>query len=554
MRQLITYLIIILLATACYDDYDRSNTTEDRELPETTMEGGLTGRVYNNDGSILTDYSLRINDQTYNQSDSYYEYIPVLRKFGQVIYLMDNEEILGFSNNLLIENDIYNADIIAFPDKIINTIASDAQTIEIDADLIITIDRNQLLNTSREIPQTDILVNHFSTSDIDILSQVGHHGYDSNKNLLILNPSRFFYLGLSSEGEELTTDDEGPLQLNNDFSSNSLFRLDEKGYWLEVSSESPFDITQSGYYLIAEALPGVYNEGQVSKGTKAVSYLNMQLSHELDNKKYQNKTSSMGRWAMVNYIDESISIEYTSPCNDRIDATNYELTADTQLDLSHEITADNLLLDVMTQVIDCNGQVSELPTISIQSNTNSSLYPYTENTIDTWIATCENDVDVTGYNIIEETAGPLLDWNISIEDAISYLSYCDGFEDGFSFLKIREDMNVYDSPTIEADGSRTKLSDLDNLFRLNFEGLNIGVYEKEDVRIFLEDVRFGSQGYRITCENSPLGCGIEDFRVSHIDLVGDGWTRITFSGTVWMQTISPPLSGNFPVEGIIMRR
>ena len=57
MRHLITYLTLVLLLSACYDAVEDSVTTrEEREIPETTIEGALTGRAYNNDGSVLTDY------------------------------------------------------------------------------------------------------------------------------------------------------------------------------------------------------------------------------------------------------------------------------------------------------------------------------------------------------------------------------------------------------------------------------------------------------------------------------------------------------------------
>jgi hypothetical protein len=554
MRQLFTYLLLILFISACYDDYDRSVTIEDRPQPETTMDSGLTGRAYNNERSILSDYSLSINGMTYNQSEAYYEDISQLRKFGQIIYLMKGEEIIGFNNQLLLENDINNVDLIAFPQKQMITISSDSQTIEIDTEISITINKNQLLNTDNQIPLSDILVNHLSTTDPDILSQVGHHGYNSDMNLLVLNPSRLFYLELLSEGEQLTIDDDMPIQLNHNFIDNSLFRLDERGYWSEVSNDSGYGIKQSGYYIFAEAQPGVYNEGTLLKENKAVSYIDLNLRHEFDSRNYNLKTSSKGRWAMVNYADESVTLQLSTPCDQVIENANIDLAGDSNLDLSYEMTTDDLLLDVTTQVVDCRGQLSDVPTINIRNQSGSFLYPYIGSAINTWIAICEENVDITGYDISEDKAGPLLDWNIGIEDAISYLSYCENFSSGFSLLKIREDMMVYSSPDIEMEGNETKLIESDNRFRLNFKGLDIGAYEKEDVRIFLEDFSFGSEGYRITCENSPLGCGIEDFRVSHLDIAGGGWTRITFSGTVWMQTIDPPLSGDFPVEGIIMRR
>ena len=119
MRQLITYLTLIILCSACYEDYDNTAVVDQKEVPETTMESALTGRAYNNDGTAIANYTLRINGQEYNYEDFHYEHILNLRKFGQVTFLISNDEVIGFSNNLLLENDINSVDIFAFPDKIV---------------------------------------------------------------------------------------------------------------------------------------------------------------------------------------------------------------------------------------------------------------------------------------------------------------------------------------------------------------------------------------------------------------------------------------------------
>jgi len=552
MRQLITFLFLIILCSACYEDYDNSIITEDKNMPETTMESGLTGRAYGNDGTELSSYTLRVNDQEYNYENFHYQYILDLRKFGQVTFLINDQEVIGFSNNLLLENDINSVDITAFPDKKQSIIVAEKEIIEIDSDLTITIDRQQLLDQQNQLPQSDIVVSHLSTDNQKILSQVGHFGYDDTQNLLVLNPIKLFMIEISSGGNKLLIDTDNPLSLDVNNSSASLFYMNVNGYWTELQNNT--QVSQTGYYLIADASPGLYNEGTITKSDKPVSYIDMDYKHDVDSKSYSTKSTSLGKWAVVSYLDESLKIDYTTPCGDRIDASVIATTDVSQLDIVDEIESDIHILEVTTQVIDCNGDISELPTINVQSDNKSFIYPYSANNIDTWIAVCQDKVDVTGFNILDKQEGPLLDWSIDIEDAISYLSYCDNYKDGFSYIKIRDDAMVYDSPNLELDGNKTKLMEKDNRFRMNFDGMNLGIYGVEDVRIFLEDRNFGSKGYRITCEDSPQGCGIGDFSVTHYDSTNAGWTRISFSGTIWMQTIDPPLVGDFKVEGVILRR
>ena len=100
---------------------------------------------------------------------------------------------------------------------------------------------------------------------------------------------------------------------------------------------------------------------------------------------------------------------------------------------------------------------------------------------------------------------------------------------------------------------RTSLIDPNNEMKIHFNGLSSGVYDEQSVHVFIDDEDFGPLGYSISCEQSAWGCGLDDFNVTHFESTG-GILRISFSGVMWMQTIEPPLAGNFPIEGVIVTR
>ena len=61
-------------------------------------------------------------------------------------------------------------------------------------------------------------------------------------------------------------------------------------------------------------------------------------------------------------------------------------------------------------------------------------------------------------------------------------------------------------------------------------GTERGSYLNEEVRVLIEDRTFGTDGYRMNCATSTVGCGMDDFTISHLTMNGDTWTRISFSG------------------------
>jgi len=77
---------------------------------------------------------------------------------------------------------------------------------------------------------------------------------------------------------------------------------------------------------------------------------------------------------------------------------------------------------------------------------------------------------------------------------------------------------------------------------------------QNQVNVFLEDDSFGTNGYRIACENTTNGCGFTTWNVTHYEAGSEKWVRVSFEGEVWMQTINPPQAGYFPVEGVILTK
>lgn len=556
MRQLSTYLLLACLFCSCHEDIDNTAITEDRPIPETTIEGELAGRAYDNNGEPFSDYTLIINGERLSFDAGYhYQSFTDLRKFGQIIYLEQDQEVIGFSNNLLIENDINALDIMAFPSPLSNTISGDSEFININNDLSIGINRSQLLDNQGVNPSSDILVNHLETSAPKLLSQCGTFAYTQDMKLLVVDAINVFMIDLFSGNNPLTIDPNNPLQLQSTVTDATLFYLDdERGTWIELSSGTTMPITNTGYYMLGYPAPGVYNEGFLMKEDKAVSYVDIQSEHELDDVKRYTKSTAQGKWALVSHKNENIDLNFTTPCGDMLLSTNIFSTDADKLDIVTDLNAALGLLPVEFELFNCAGVISDRPAIRIEADSDLRILPFLKTEVDVWIPVCDGELNVSGFDIVANIEGPKIDWRIDIPDALGYLSSCDQSENGFSLLKIRADLRMYNNANFAIEGLKTLVSGNNDRLRINYDGVGVGNYDGAQVRIFLEDFGFGNSGYRVTCENSLEGCGITELSVTHFDVNEGEWTRISFSGNLWMQTINPPQAGFFDVEGVLMHK
>ena len=131
------------------------------------------------------------------------------------------------------------------------------------------------------------------------------------------------------------------------------------------------------------------------------------------------------------------------------------------------------------------------------------------------------------------------------------LTECEELAEGYSYIQIEDDVKVYDAFFLEEAGERTILKSENEKVKFIFKGNAPGMYEEDEVNVLIDDEDFG---YYIKCENSPVGCGITEFNVTHYETNGgNGSTvRVSFSGTLWMQTVSPPVADFLDIKGVII--
>ena len=263
----------------------------------------------------------------------------------------------------------------------------------------------------------------------------------------------------------------------------------------------------------------------------------------------------MGNWISLVPKSENLNVQILNSCDEFI--SEYGLATsemDTEFDSYQLSGLENNFIELNTGIIDCDGEQDDQAIITIQNPSNSSTYIFQEENPNVWVSTCEEDVSLYASNNNTGESGPVIEWNTNINDDLTLLSNCDDFADGFSYIKIRNDKETFSSFSFEYVAGKTILSSEDDEIRFSFRGSEEGSYEESEVNIFIDDRMFGEDGYYISCENSVIGCGINECIVTHYAENEGDWMRVSFSGTLWMQTINPPVAGNYEIEGLIIAK
>ena len=333
---------------------------------------------------------------------------------------------------------------------------------------------------------------------------------------------------------------------------NGLFVFrEEEEIWVlvaDLNATDEVDLLGEGYYTFANYSPGVFVEGRVLKDGKPVAYQPMQW--DLGSLSNRICATEQGRWIAVLPEKEEVGINLLNPCSESLQSESLQINS---TDITDEtlIIEDNehyQLMDLM--VLDCEGNIISAPNLNIGNGESETQYAFSQGNPDLWIAVCD---DFTIEAIDESTgeSGPQINWSTSIMDNPDVIAACEDLKDGYSFIKIRTEKEIFKPFTIEVEDNRTIIASQDGSVKFLFRGTEEGFYQENEVNVAINDPDFGDKGYFIQCENSSLGCGIDSFNVTHYNQ-DEGTFRVAFSGSLWMQTISPSVAGEFKIEGIIV--
>jgi len=553
--RLTLLLLIILGLNSCYKDIENP-TSEPRvivqEVPRSTYDTGILGTTSDANLGLISGYDLVINTQSYEvTNDNFFFEINNIKKSGQLIEINNQDKLMGLSYHYLLENDINKVrlqTLEGFTEKLIEPGVNyldnnESMGFEYEGTFI-DIDGSEYSN--------DITLRAVEIIDQSILSTIASSGYLTDGTLVALYPETAYAIAFYSEERRLYNNNStGSKILTNLPIGKALFVYHrEFGYWLELTEENnEFLSDKLDHLVIADYKEAIYLEGTLEFNQQTISYANGM--HSDDNDSYDFYSTESGRWAQVLPLSTTINSQILSPCGDIVSSSTNEITNNEfTLELNLNSSVNSIVLN--QELIDCNGELQLQPGYIITDGENSSLYTFSDPTEEHRVIVCNESFSVAGYDFTEDSEGPFTEWKTSNANNISTLTSCSDFKDGYSYLKIRDEKEIYPAFTFESENGETTLSSVNENFSFRFKGEMSGSYENQQINVFMNDENFGKDGYKIDCDRNVIGCGMETFEVTHFDKSMDGWLRVSFAGSIFMQTIKNPEFGYFPVSGVIL--
>ena len=551
-NYLLVLLSISILSVSCYKDTDDTPPSQVIiETAEVFVNTSISGSVVDLEGNFLTSYDLVVNNQMNEiPSDYFLLELENLKKKGQTIHVFKEDKQIGIRTQLLVENDINHMEILQHPPYENKIITENDQKLDLNKTIEVDFSNTKWFNGYDD----DINVEYVHIDNSNSLTPVG---YTQLSDLIAVDSKGGFYLKTyNSNNDPLKAQASHPILLNTsnlEENVNSLFLFDEEDeVWVLVSDiivGEDVGILGEGYYTFANYSPGVFVEGIVTKESKAVAYQPMEW--ELSSLSNQIYATEKGKWIALLPENESVEVVLLNPCKESLQTETLDIKVNdiANQNLMIQDSKNYQLLDVA--VVGCEGELITQPNFNISSNKSSYYYTFSEDYADRWIAVCD-EFDISTGDKLGDGLGPELEWSTAIDGSMDILTSCSDFELGFTYITIEDESEIYPAFKIERDGDRTTLKSEEEHIKFIFKGDDVGMYEVDEVNVFINDSEFGTKGIYVKCENSTEGCGIDNFNVTHFATPEKGRTmRVSFSGTMWMQILSPSVAGYFDIESLI---
>ena len=538
----IALVLLCLAATGCYKDQDNTGAPVTIiETPDIKISTTVYGVVVDENGEEIDNYNISVNENSVAVDQDVFKLdLNNVNKRNQHISVIKEGQEIAFANVSLIENDYNKLEIKALPKwEESNNIASSTPLIS-----------NNQYSVQLANDQLNELVEFGVIEDEATLQQMGLWARGVDTENYFLNPVSGFYYQNHQENNSIAIS-----YFQNNQEEIGLFHLDNNFHqWVLVNKLSPgqtINTDSDGYYMLANYSTATFIEGKVTFTQLPVSYQKITLESSF-NQDINILSSAKGRWSAFVPDETILKVIMYSPCQDIIAEGKEIMSQNQEIHLS-ELTSSisTNFLPVNFRNVDCEGNIISVPGIHIDYGTIKDHFIFGEENIVSTISVC-GDINIGGFDVENNMTGPSIFWNENIEDELGVLSTCTAANNGYSYLKINNEIELLPTFALSENDGNIILSAPDNTIRIKIKGTEIGAYPEEQVNIFIEDEDFGKDGYLIRCENSTAGCGIDDCYISHLENMNNGLSRISFSGTLWMQTINNPTAGNYPIEGEIV--
>ncbi|MBK8625677.1 MAG: hypothetical protein IPN86_09020 [Saprospiraceae bacterium] len=552
--------------SSCHQNEEVVTEIEISDPPKVTISTTHAAKVINEFGKEIKDFTANFNQQLRSSTNRGLIVFKAnnINKYGERMIVTDKK---GFDNNYLLsgfENTINYSVLTVFENKQKQTFGHNVSTIlDIDQDVKLVPQPDSYKTKSNSYNDVihatwyaTSLANQYHVTAIPAV----RIGQAKNGLQYFLNISKAFYINMSSslnEDVECIMSIKGTLDNITKGSVKLWFCDIEAAIWKEVTTDiiennTKFKHIQSGFYCIAENVPGIYVSGQTILNGQGISNLNLKLGK--DNPQYIS-TSTSGYWSAFLPAQSTIPVAISAGCGDIynfvVETSNVEMT-NLKIDLTEK---RSLFSQLKGKVKDCKGQNVSNYILTNLSSTNEFYYA-NGNNIDLWVATCDQpNVSLITSDLSGDEEGDKIDWVVTdIIETGTWFVCSQAKNPYFNLIIDGENKMYWDTKSSKNMDGRLVIQALQNgtsEIPLNIILPDNGIGEKMDnqLNILLKEKSFEGKGYEVYCPTSTQGCGFEKFVITHFDNNEDQIIRGYFKGRFWVKTLEPLTAGYKNIEG-----
>ncbi|HMS97303.1 MAG TPA: hypothetical protein PKA12_01105 [Saprospiraceae bacterium] len=565
MQKIGTYLFLILAMTsilACGKDKIEEETWEVPDEPRIIVESArmVTG-ITDENGLPLDGLTAAFNDtiRLVDKGDYFQFKGTQLNKRGEILRLTDKEGRQYHFTQRPIENDVaYFQQVIIRNKPTLVLKSHNPLELSLTNETQIEIAPNQYRKSVQSY-SGDVIVEYF-TYDVKRENHRaalpgGVTGIDKTGKRALLKMITAFSINCktpNAENLEFTSATLSSSHLNQD---NALFYYNDKiGNWEFVDNEiatlNSAVLSKPGHYCIAKPVPYVQINGILLLGGNPAPNQKVTLSYSDSGQTIF--TTNSGKWEALVPAGEELSYTYDLPCfagSKTIGPSTADILLPT--DSPSETTQSTRFTG---RLLNCLGQKIDNGFLQVEGNDFYKTIYLEGGSIDFVLPHCQSDkITVRAYDADTGESGSQIEWKPGFDNQMYNVFACAKMSDPYFEIHNNEGSVIYtqllqtkmqDRIQLQAKNSNSG----NNALTLVFPASQPGSQPNGSINLSWYDSSFAGKGISVNCDNS-INCGFENFDITHLSELQDGWIRAHFRARMWSKILNTLEAGYVEVEG-----
>ena len=560
-------LLLTLMISACYDDYEITGEELVTQEENIYHDGTLVGRAIDHKGELIPEAEIEYSglQQTIgDQGEFIFDATRILHQ-GELLTITTNTNFSYLHTTFPTFNEVHYAVASCFTDiEYLESSTSDFnirfanQTQLTSPAPVFKLDNNLYTGT---IKLDGYLLNMLSDDEQFYFPQA--RTSDTELFFLDMKEGIHFYW-TAEDGRRLTLEDGRQVSVSIPSSdtdqdvyiwhfNEETVAWDRKEIPELASGSYNFSISSDGYYCIAKAVPAIHVDGKVETGGKSIANAEIEIRNTAGTLLTKTRSSESGNWHTILPKEEPHIISVLGTCHEILKSVELMPLSATTTDIHIDLEDSFRFIGSAKS---CQNKIVEETMLFIDDN--YFLY-LPEGTFDACMPVCPTtNSNLISYSPQTQEKSSTLNWRPTPHNNVQSLFICGEPKDNYVALRADDKMQYYQSTMTDiVSDSRIRILSSDDtnpdfVFDLKIPNQNIGSVSPSQLNIVFKDIGLGENGYSASCATSNSGCGFESFTINHQGSQTGDWICGTFSGKFWMSTINlnPNLAyNNRRIEG-----